>query len=64
MDDQDFEGTIVLEKLARIGQVEEFFAAVDAEDLKKASRLMEAAGIDQRTIAITLRKITEGDEKH
>lgn len=64
MDDEIFEGTLVLEKLARIGQVEEFFAAVDAEDLKKASRLMKAAGIDERTISITLRKIAEADDEH
>ena len=29
MDEKDFEGTIVLEMLARMGKVEEFFEAID-----------------------------------
>jgi len=32
MDESDFEGTLVLEKLAGINQVEAFFDAIDSDD--------------------------------
>jgi len=59
MDDQDFEGTLVLEKLASIGQVDAFYEAVDSDDLQKAASLMKSAGVDPKTRAIVLRKIRE-----
>ena len=34
MDDTDFEGTLVLEQLAAIGKVDDFFDAVDSDDVK------------------------------
>ena len=64
MDEKDFEGTLVLEKLAEIDQVDAFYEAVDSENLQKASSLMKRAGIDTETIAIVLRKISEGDSEH
>ena len=36
MDEDEFEGTLVLEKLAAIGKVEEFFDAVDSDDVRRA----------------------------
>lgn len=33
MDESDFEGTLVLEQLAAIGKVEEFFDAIDSDDV-------------------------------
>ena len=62
MDETDFEGTLVLEKLAEIGQVDEFYAAIDADDLNEAARLMKSAGVDAPTIAIVLRKTANADE--
>ena len=35
MDEQDFDVTILLEKFAGVGKVDEFYEAVDADDLKK-----------------------------
>jgi len=64
MDDTDFEGTLVLEKLAAIDKVEEFFDAVDADDVERASRLMRAARVDASTIAIVVRKMEDGDGEH
>ena len=64
MNDQDFEGTLVLEKLALINQVDAFYEAVDSDDLQKAASLMKSAGVDPKTIAIVLRKIREGDGEH
>ena len=37
MDESDFEGTLVLEQLAAIGRVEEFFDAIDADDVARAT---------------------------
>ncbi len=64
MDDADFEGTLVLEKLAAIDKVEEFFDAVDSDDVERATRLMKAARVDASTIATVIRKIEEGDDDH
>ena len=64
MDERDFEGTLVLEKLARIDKVDEFMEAVDSEDLEKATELMRSADIDDQTIRIVLRKIADWDDEH
>ena len=37
MDESDFEGTLVLEKLARIDAVDKFTAAVNSDDSQKAA---------------------------
>lgn len=64
MDEADFEGTLVLEKLAEIDKLEEFFDAVDSDDVERASRLMKAARVDAATIAIVIRKMEEADGEH
>jgi hypothetical protein len=64
MDDADFEGTLVLEQLAAIDRVDEFFEAIDADDVQRAAALMRQADVDAATIAIVLRKIEEGDAEH
>jgi hypothetical protein len=64
MDDGDFEGTLVLEQLAAIGKVEDFFDAIDSDDVERATALMKRAEVDAATIAIVIRKIEEGDDQH
>ena len=64
MDESDFEGTVVLERLAEIGRVEEFFDAVDADDVERAVKLMKRARVDAETIAVVVRKMEEGDAEH
>ena len=64
MDETDFEGTLVLEQLAAIDRVDEFFEAIDADDVQRAAALMREADVDAATIAIVLRKIDEGDAEH
>ena len=64
MDERDFEGTLVLEKLARIDKVDEFFEAVDSDDPERASALMRSAGIDTKTIAIVLKKMADPYDEH
>jgi hypothetical protein len=64
MEQEDFEGTLVLERLAEIGRVEEFFEAIDADDVRRAVSLMKRAKVDEATIAIVVRKIEQSDGEH
>ena len=64
MDEKDFEGTLVLERLAEIGRVEDFFDAIDSDDIQRATSLMKRANIDASTIAMVVRKIEDADGEH
>lgn len=64
MDESEFEGSLVLEQLAAIGKVEEFFDAVDADDIRRAVQLMKSADIDASMIATVVRKMEEDDGEH
>lgn len=64
MDEADFEGTVVLEQLAAIGKVEEFFEAIDADDVTLAKALMKSASVDAATIAIVVKKMQQADGEH
>ncbi|MNL11756.1 hypothetical protein D3C87_1326030 [compost metagenome] len=64
MDENDFEGTLVLEKLAEINKVEAFFEAIDSDDFGKAKSLMKRAGVDAETIAVVIKKMNDADGEH
>jgi hypothetical protein len=64
MDETDFEGTLVLEQLAAIGKLDEFFEAVDADDVQRATILLKRANLDASTIATVIRKMEESDGEH
>lgn len=64
MDENDFEGTLVLEKLAAIGKVDDFFEAIDADDFGEAASLMRQANLNSETIAIVLQKMADADGDH
>jgi hypothetical protein len=64
MDETDFEGTLVLEQLAAIGRVEDFFDAVDSDDIDRATRLMKSANVDAATIAMVVKKMEASDGEH
>jgi hypothetical protein len=64
MDEKDFEGTLVLEQLAAIGRVEDFFDAIDSDDVDRATALMKKAKIDASTIAMVVRKMEDADGEH
>ncbi|MCO5113279.1 MAG: hypothetical protein M9899_03795 [Bdellovibrionaceae bacterium] len=59
MIDQHFEGTLVLEKMAEVDMLDEFFDAIDSDDFSKAKVLMKKAGLDPNTIAIVLKKMQD-----
>lgn len=64
MDESEFEGTLVLEKLAEIDEVDAFFEAIDSDDFDAARRLMKRARVDAETIAIVLKKMGQADGEH
>lgn len=64
MDESDFEGTLVLEQLAEIGRLEDFFDAIDADDSDRAVSLMKRAKIDGPTIAMVVKKMKAADGEH
>lgn len=59
MDEEDFEGTEVLERMAEVGKLDAFYAAVDADDFARAKSLMKKAGLDEAVIAHVLKKMAE-----
>lgn len=61
MDEKDFEGTEVLERLAEIGKLDQFFEAVDADNFGLAKSLLKRAGVDVETIQIVMQKMSDGD---
>jgi hypothetical protein len=64
MEEDDFEGTLVLERLAEIGALERFFERIDADDFEGVERLLRAAKIDRETTGWVLRKMRDGDGEH
>ncbi|MBL7716312.1 MAG: hypothetical protein JNL01_12675 [Bdellovibrionales bacterium] len=62
MSEVDFEGTVVLEKLAQIDRLDAFLDAVDADDFDQARALMKRAKIDSKTIAIVLKKMANAED--
>ena len=64
MDESDFEGTLVLEQLAEVGCLEDFFDAIDSDDVARATSLMKKAKIDAPTIAMVVHKMETSDGEH
>lgn len=64
MSENDFEGSIVLEKLAEIGKVDEFFDSVDSDDFGRVKSLMQAANCDSEDITMVLKKMGDTDGEH
>lgn len=64
MNEEDFEGTLVLEKIAEINRTDEFFEAIDSDDFVQVRKLMQSAGVDGETIKIVLQKMSDADGEH
>ncbi|HUS27196.1 MAG TPA: hypothetical protein VMZ53_01770 [Kofleriaceae bacterium] len=64
IDETQFEGTLVLEQLAAIEKVDEFFEAIDADDERRAVSLMRRANVDAATIEVVLEKMRAADGTH
>ena len=64
MTEEDFEGTLVLEKIAEIGKLDDFFEAIDSDNFGKAKSLMRRAQVNSETIEIVLKKMMNADGDH
>ncbi len=53
----DFEGSLVLEKLASLNLVDDFYEAIDSDNIDEVMAILESAEIDDETIEIVLKKI-------
>lgn len=62
MNENDFEGTLVLEQLAKVGLVDDFFDAIDSDDIERAISLMKKARIDASTIATVVEQIEDSQD--
>lgn len=56
MNEDDFEGTIILESLAAVGLLDDFFDAIDSDDLERAILIMRRARIDTSSISAVIKK--------
>jgi hypothetical protein len=61
MEDEDFEGTLILERLAELGETDNFYEAVDNDDFGKASAIMKRAGIADEAIQVVLKMMADGE---
>lgn len=62
IDECEFEGTLVMEKLSEIGELDAFYESIDSDNFSKAQSLMKKAKIDPQTIAIVLQKMSESND--
>ena len=62
MKDELLEGTLVLEKLNEMNLLDDFYEAVDEDNLEKVQLILKRARIDSVTIAMILRKIEDGED--
>jgi hypothetical protein len=56
---KDYEGSLVLERLAEAGLIDAFYEAVDSDDLKRAKEIMCEAGVDEALVRQTISVIKE-----
>lgn len=57
MNEDELEGSLILERLAEVGKVDAFFEAIDSDDFEKVRQLMRKAGIDSETIQMVIDKM-------
>jgi hypothetical protein len=57
----DYEGSLVLEKLAELDLLDRFWEAVDQDDIRSAERLLRRTELSGHEILTTLKKIRDGD---
>lgn len=62
MDESDFEGSLVLERLSEMGMLDEFFEAIDTDNASQVRRILKIANMDNETIEMVLKKLKDGDD--
>lgn len=64
MDVNSFEGSKILEKLAEINRLDDFFEAIDSDNFSKIKSLLKQAQIDTQTASLVLKKIIDSSDEH
>lgn len=59
MNEDEFEGSVVLEKLAEAGLIDDFFEAIDSDNIDRAISLMRTAEVEEDVIELTVRQILD-----
>lgn len=59
-----FEGSVILERLALVDRVEDFFEAIDNDDFEYARELMELAGVADGDIEVAIAMMKDSDSDH
>lgn len=62
MDEKDFEGSSILEQLAAIGLMDQFYEAVDSDNIERVISLLREAGIEESQISMVVKKIINGED--
>lgn len=57
----EYDGSQVLEKLAEIDALEEFYDAVDSDNFGEAISILKKANLDKETIDAVIRAMRESD---
>lgn len=60
MNGYGFEGDIILEKLAEIGKVEEFYEAVDSDNFSKIEEPLKLVNASSETIQVVFEEMGNG----
>ncbi len=59
MNKNEYDGTIVLERLSEIEMLDEFYEAIDRDDFSKAKKIMKQAGLKFETIEMVLNEMAD-----
>lgn len=59
--ENNLEGSIVLERLAEVGLVDDFLEAVDDDNFGKAKSLMESVDLDSEVIAQVIEEMKDAN---
>lgn len=52
-------GSLVLEKLAELGLIDDFYKAVDSDDFSKIEEVLSSAGVEDKTIGSIIQQLVE-----
>ena len=57
--EESFEGSLVLEKLAEVNLVDEFYAAIDSDDIPKVIQLLRSAEVNEGLIKTLISQLVD-----
>lgn len=61
-DNDDFDGSLILEKLAEAGRLDDFYESIDEDDFKRARKILRETGFPIEMIHRVIQEIQDADE--